>query len=478
MSSQGSIARHRTAIRRYAHSKPVALALGHGLIGPGVSVFDYGCGFGEDVRLLSEAGVEAEGWDPFHRPEVPPRPADCVNLGYVLNVIEDPGERADTLRKAFELARALLIVSVRVDQALGGAPSYADGYLTNHGSFQKIYTQAEFREYLNTALGRRPYVAGLGVAYVFKTEDAEGSYVARQAIRPRKGRVDVVSAFAADALAAELLARTRELGRLPLQREFPQYAELQDRFGSLSRLQRLVSVAIDRETFADTRNQRREDILTYIAMLRLRGLKPPPIRRLSDETQADLKSLWPSYKGALEEANAFLFRMGRPELVRDECARSPVGKLLPEDLYVHKSVEDRLPPLLRLILFAAGQIVGDVNYDLVKMATDGRKVSFLRYPGFDELAHPALESSLRVYLPTTSFSMRDYVGSENPPILHRKETFIDPLDPSFGTFAELTRTEEERGLLSRTDIGHKNGWEEALRDAGVRVEGHSLVRVA
>jgi DNA phosphorothioation-associated putative methyltransferase len=157
-------------------------------------------------------------------------------------------------------------------------------------------------------------------------------------------------------------------------------------------------------------------------MLRLRGLKPPPVRRLPDETQADIKSLWPSYKGALEEANTFLFRMGKPELVREECARSRVGKLLPEDLYIHKSVEDHLPPLLRLILFAARQIVGDVEYDLVKVATDGRKVSFLRYPGFEEVAHPALESSLRVYLPTISFSMRDYAGSETPPILHRKET--------------------------------------------------------
>jgi hypothetical protein len=131
-------------------------------------VFDYGCGFGEDVRLLSEAGIEADGWDPYHRPDVLPRPASCINLGYVLNVIEDPGERADTLRKAFDLAREVLIVSVRVDQSLDGALSYADGYLTNHGSFQKLYTQAEFREYLNSALGQRPYVAGLGVAYVFK----------------------------------------------------------------------------------------------------------------------------------------------------------------------------------------------------------------------------------------------------------------------------------------------------------------------
>src|ERR1035437_6778435 len=75
--------------------------------------------------------------------------------------LRTPGERTDTLRKAFDLAREFLIVSVRVDQALDGALSYADGYLTSHGSFQKLYTQAEFREYLNTALGRRPYVAGL-----------------------------------------------------------------------------------------------------------------------------------------------------------------------------------------------------------------------------------------------------------------------------------------------------------------------------
>ncbi len=35
-------------------------------------------------------------------------------------------------------------------------------------------------------------------------------------------------------------------------------------------------------------------------------------------------------------------------LVREACAQSPVGKLLPDDLYVHKSAEDRLSPLVRL----------------------------------------------------------------------------------------------------------------------------------
>ena len=66
-----SIQRHRTAIRRLGHSRPVALAQTQGLIAPDFSFFDYGCGFGEDIQLLRDSGVQAEGWDPHYRPETP-----------------------------------------------------------------------------------------------------------------------------------------------------------------------------------------------------------------------------------------------------------------------------------------------------------------------------------------------------------------------------------------------------------------------
>src|SRR5207245_2648301 len=89
MCADTQILRHRTAIRRHAHSRPIALAKAHGLIAHGLSVLDYGCGLGEDVWFLREAGIEADGWDPYYRPDVSVVAADCVNLGYVLNVIED-----------------------------------------------------------------------------------------------------------------------------------------------------------------------------------------------------------------------------------------------------------------------------------------------------------------------------------------------------------------------------------------------------
>ena len=130
------IPRHRTAIRRGTNSRPVSLAQTHGLIGPETSFFDYGCGLGEDVRILKSAGINAQGWDPYHLPASPVQSADCVNLGYVLNVIENQQEREETLRSAFGLASKVLVVSVRVDQSLNSGTDFSDGLVTNSGSFQ------------------------------------------------------------------------------------------------------------------------------------------------------------------------------------------------------------------------------------------------------------------------------------------------------------------------------------------------------
>ena len=95
------------------------------------------------------------------------RDADVVNLGFVLNVIEDPIERAETLRRAFALARQVLIIAVRVDRSLEEGVELSDGLVTERGTFQKIYTQAEFTAYVESVLSRRLHVAALGVGYVF-----------------------------------------------------------------------------------------------------------------------------------------------------------------------------------------------------------------------------------------------------------------------------------------------------------------------
>jgi DNA phosphorothioation-associated putative methyltransferase len=108
------ISRHRTAIKRTDFSHPIRLALEHGLISETTTVFDYGCGHGGDVDRLREMGVAAEGWDPVYCPLTNPNGSDVVNLGYVINVIENGAERAAALRAAWNLARKLLVVSARL----------------------------------------------------------------------------------------------------------------------------------------------------------------------------------------------------------------------------------------------------------------------------------------------------------------------------------------------------------------------------
>jgi len=213
-------------------------------------------------------------------------------------------------------------------------------------------------------------------------------------------------------------------------------------------------------------------------MLRLQGLTPPPIRILPNEIQADIKMLWPSYKAAIQAGTDFLFELGRPGIIQQQCKQAIVGKKLPDSLYVHKTAEAQLPPLLRLMILTARQIVGDLEYDLIKISLDGKKLSFLRYPDFEDIAHPELAYSLRVYLPTASYGIKNFSNSENPPILHRKESFLDPLHPRYAEFAQLSAKEEELGLLSRSDIGTRNRWETLLKESHVAIVGHSLIRTS
>lgn len=478
-SNQLEVKREKTAIARFRHSKPVALALSHGIIAPGTTFFDYGCGRGEDLRYLRSIGIEASGWDPHYLSNAPVSHSDIVNLGYVLNVIEDPEERRATLLKANTLAMHALVVAVRVDRALEARTEFSDGFLTSSGSFQKLYKQSEFREYLVEVLGRRPHMAALGIAYIFNDSAYESSYLTALASKQvETSRTCAVDQFTNDQLAQQYTKLISELGRLPVPREFDQYADLLERFGSPTRIERLAKLVLSPDSVQDARRRRKEDILTYAAMMRLQGLKAVPFRLLSHELRADIKMLWPSYAQALKEVDQFLFQIGDIATVRRACQSSPIGKKLPDAFYIHRSAEEQMGALLRLLVFAARQIVGEVDYNILKISANDRTVSFLKYDDFDEEAHPSLRYSLRIYLPRAEYQIRDYSSSLNPPILHRKELLVDPLHPCYKTFLDLTTREEKLGLLSRSDIGTKEGWQAVLTESGLAISGHDVHRVA
>ena len=61
----------------------------------------------------------------------------------------------------------------------------------------------------------------------------------------------------------------------------------------------------------------------------------------------------------------------------------------------------------------------------------------------------------------------DYVRSENPAVLHRKETLLRQDDPLRAKFERLTRQEERAGLLEETaTIGTRSGRADRLHSMG------------
>jgi hypothetical protein len=68
------------------------------------------------------------------------------------------------------------------------------------------------------------------------------------------------------------------------------------------------------------------------------------------------------------------------------------------------------------------------------------------------------------------------VPFSNPPILHRKETFLPSDHPLHASFARLTAQEEKHGLLADpASIGKRDGWRSRLAAAGFTFRGHRLI---
>ena len=167
-----TVERHRTAIARAALSAPMYLLFTSGLIREDVTILDYGCGQGDDVRALQSDGYSAAGWDPYYQPDPNLlKKSQITNLGFVLNVIEDPKERVEALKCAFNLTELCLAVSVMLygKADLSGVQPYRDGYLTSRQTFQKYYTQTEIKDFIASVLDVEPLAVGQGIFLSFET---------------------------------------------------------------------------------------------------------------------------------------------------------------------------------------------------------------------------------------------------------------------------------------------------------------------
>ncbi|MEB3359454.1 MAG: DNA phosphorothioation-associated putative methyltransferase [Synechococcales bacterium] len=480
------IQRHKAAIARVTASKPVRLAIEAGLFPSGTTYFDYGCGHGADMEYLARLGYAAAGWDPYYRPGGDRTPADVVNLGYVINVIEDTAERREALLNAWNLAQRVLIVAAQVliDDRTRGVIAYGDGIITSRNTFQKYYEQAELKTYIDQVLGVDAIPVALGIYFVFRDEaQAETFRASRFRSRARAPQIRLkVSKFEEyRELLQPLMDFYTHRGRLPTAEELAIATEIagcvpiQEKFGSLKRAFKIILQATDATEWDAISEKRRQDLLVYLALSQFG--RRPKFKDLSPVVQNDIKVLCGSYQQACVAADLMLMSLGNLEAVAQRCRESPIGQQRPNSLWIHVSALEQLDPLLRLYEGCASRTIGRPDEaNLVKLHFTTPKVTYLSFPDFDTDPHPALRLSMQIDLRDLQVRYRDYDPEDNPPLLHQKEQVVMPDYPQYAKFAKLSQQERNWGLLDDIKaIYDRHGWEKCLEEHCAELRGHRVV---
>lgn len=524
-----TVERHKTALVRYELSKPVRTLLEYGQIRSGSTFFDYGCGQGADVTGLRNLGYSAEGWDPVYRPTVAKAEAEIVNLGYVLNVIEDPAERLETLVDAFRHTRRLLVVSALITETvdIARARQYGDGVLTRSNTFQKFFEQQELQQYVEDALDTTAVPVSLGVFYVFRNPVEQQDFIEARTrrtidwtqISARLGlggpkvlwktlyeeHKELLDAFGKVALAlgrlpeatefgmlaevSERLGSTKralrayvqgggaegvdweevrvqfgigqpakrrwellyeehrelldgfwslmlQLGRLPEVEEFPQTAELRDKIGTPKQALRIFIQKGGAQEMERAKENRLQGLLVYVALANLR--KRVPFGHLSQSLRSDIRAFFGNYTRALEKGLELLYAAGDPGEIELACENLNLGWQDDQALYVHRSLLDQLPPVLRAYVGCATALFGDVSQaDVVKLHKASGKVTFLAYDDFEGKPLPELRARIKVNLRTRWVQVFDH--SAEGQLLYFKERLVGAGHPGRAKLEKFSR---------------------------------------
>ena len=491
-----TVARHLTALSRNNLSAPMQCLARHGYLDGTLSVFDYGCGRGDDIRNLSTNYINVSGWDPHYAPENPKHPADIVNLGFVINVIEDYQERIEALTGAYELSQRLLVVAAMlVNQNAFKGQAFNDGVLTQRGTFQKYFNQAELKGFLEDVLDREAIPVAPGIFYVFKDAEAEqGFLLGRQRSTRNRLRLSARPSMAGSAKLSRIAKRHQlhqtlieplwqqalMLGRLPEKNEIDNPVALTEVFASVNKALRYLLEHAEPSLLEQARQNRINDLLTYFALQAFSRRKP--YKHLDNTLQNDIKAFFGDYPQAISQAQAELFQLGKPERIAAACQQASeqgLGYLDNESaLHVHSTQVTQLPVPLRIYVGCATVLYGDVEQaDLLKIHSQSGKLSLMRYDDFDNQPLPRLLERVKINLREQTFDLYQYGEDYEPSYLYLKSRFINEEFPNYAEQAYFDEQLQALGLFNFSGYGPKpNDFQETLANARWAIDGFQMVR--
>lgn len=507
------VRRHLTALSRSNLSAPVQALLRHGLVGRGTDFFDYGCGKGDDVRNLRANGVMANGWDPHYADDAPKRPARIVNLGFVINVIEDIDERVAALRGAYDLAEgAISVAAMLTNQCPADGCPYRDGYLSSRNTFQKYYSQVQLRDFIEHTLDESAIAVVPGVFFVFRDKDleqrflaarygrqgqssAQGSSYARHAKpskparvarqpreqRPPLDRTTVLFTSHQEDFR-QLWLRFLELGRSADKHEVDEtlLKRLEQSIGSWGKITRIALDRFPASELDAARDTRVSDLLVFGAQRQF--AKRAAYRELEPGLRADVRHFFGDHATWQANARAVLFEIGnlaRIDAASREAAQKGYGWLDENhSLQLHIGLLERLPTLLRVYVACATLLCGDVSeFDLVKIHIRSGKVTLLKFAEFESCPLPRLLQRVKVNLRDQDLDVFNYGQDYPSTLLYYKSRYINE---EFPYFLEQCSFEDALDKLGLHDLsGHgpsETEFHRVLARARWAVDGFALRR--
>ncbi len=489
-----TIARHLTALSRSNLSAPMQCLARHGFLNGEFSVFDYGCGKGDDIRNLTANAISVSGWDPHYAPDQPKQVADVVNLGFVINVIENSTERLEALQGAYQLSKQLLVVSAMlINQNAFKGQTFNDGVITQRNTFQKYFTQTELKEFITDSLETEAIPVAPGIFFIFKDSDAEQRFLLnrqrsqrnilrlsqRPAAQPKLSRHEK-KYLTVKHLLEPLWQQTLALGRLPEKTEITQLVELTQSFGTVSKALHFMLEHQDESLLEQARLSRINDLLTYFALQTFS--KRQSYKHLDITLQKDIKAFFGDYKNAIATAEAVLFQIGKAELIASACQQASeqgLGYLNEEQaLQLHTSVVEQLPTLLRIYIACATLLYGDLEQtDVIKIHSQSGKLSLMRYDDFENQPLPRLLERVKINLRAQIFDLYQYGEQYQPTYLYLKSRIINE---EFPNYAEQLLFDEQLlalNLFDLTGYGLKpDELHQTLKNARWQIDGFRLIR--
>ncbi len=484
------IDRHRAAISRAEFSRPIKLLLNYGQLRSKDRIFDYGCGLGDDVSGLAALEYDAVGWDPYFAPHESKRKAEVVNLGFVLNVIEDPVERVEVLVDAWNHADRLLVVSTLVAgrENYAYADRFGDGLITNRNTFQKYFEPGELVGLIEHALHTEPIAVELGVCFVFREVEDQQEFLSQRTrraidweqvnqrlrlLRPNRIRLSVYDRH--PDLLDDFWKTLLELGRVPRREEYERFDEVKDACQSVNKAASLFVEKYGEEPLEEARLRRKEDLLVYLSAGEFQKRRTP-FTHLSQRLRTDLKTFFGHYAAACDQARELLFSAGDSDEMELAIEGLEFGWFDAAEGHfaVHRSLIDRLPPILRIYIECAARLCGDPRQaDVIKLHLYSGKLSFLHYDDFDGKPLPELQTRIKIDLRRLFVNVFDHSTGPKHQILFFKERYLPTDYPGRDSMERYSKRLRKLGItetmLGSNDMGapSREEFESALDQVGL-----------